>query len=1399
MSTPRGAAAGGPNFARGILYGGGGGGGADFASPGRGGGGYTWPPPAGGEPTTRPVVAWQGLPLSPAKPPNPAARGGDFTGGGLGQQGAGPTDFSSHGGAAPTRADSALANALGSGGIGGGYSMTHGLGTGFVPGSGLMGLRGPAGVADTGMMSPRRDSPHRQGPHLRSSSASGGADPQAHRSATFRTATPPLPNVVSFPGAHHQLSFVHHYNLPRRDGLKEPQPLPPGSRPPTPGLSARDAVSRDVFEAVKKKLEHAEAELFDEQRKRAAAEARNLELQSSSCVRVLEGKISGLQVLLEQKTGEYEKCSSQKLAAQQQSDELAHAVGRSNAAVQELEVESGHQAVVIAELEKELDKAKRVIADLERGLDEQFEKERLAKLEHSAAAAAREREDSELKGVIRSKSRQIQDLEMERLSFSEEISLLQKDMTTMHGELRDALVAKDELEARVVAAQQAEECFENKDAQRQIIAEGLKRELEREIDKSQTLLTDLRAAERQRIELEERLRLVQQQLQKLPAIEERNLFLEETVQKLETELDVETQAHRDSRQHIKELEHNLSQVGELKQLLAQAEAEANAKTEALARMHQTLESHTQEVAFLQGELDRAAARAAAVQADMDTVEHRNSKLTGEVDQLGREVSHMQALREEVRAQRDKVDAKSDEIRQLNAELARARMADRELQHRVQEIAELDEKLAATMRQRSDVLDELSRLQVAAGRLEEDNSHLAQQLENTKQLLHSESSQVSSLESTCRSLQQQVSVQPHLEAQIQTLHNDVNNCSSEIESLTCLLDQRMATIKHLEEQLDFQQQQQQALEAANTQQVVTIESLQVESGRHLIVMQERDKSIARLAAEHEDAMKELNDANTRLQQMAADGAAAAQESTDLQSKVDALTSELRQIAEQREQLKLECSELAAALAAEQERCRKLDGRVIAVETEAVRCNTLEGKIEALQGVNSARSRENEDLVAAVNQLRQQLRCTEQDVANAASLEVRVKDLRVQLAQQVEDMERIEQDDSKKAIALAEARKELEREVERVKSTTRYLEDERAKAQMLTDRVHQLEAAAAQRSSLEGKIAGLEILAESKESELQGLLHENNALRQKTKKLEAELGSQARVEDVVHEAQTQLLIKNDAIARLEKDETKRRQLLDDQHREIIGLGDKVRALEAELGKEGAKRMDSEARLQEISKELTVKSRADEAESRDRAMQAERMTAEMRDVKDKVYGYERSLRIASQKLADAEDVVAQHRAALQRADEEKHQLVRETQEWRNEVQKEKTRCGGVSNRMAELEGELRLQKEKEERLAKTLTAELQDTAAKLDAKLRDERCRSAALERETLKLREELQYLSGALSRSAPGQAYLAPPQQQQQHEAASYDASQLRSKAEHLANEWERTKENVTLLREQLMHG
>eukprot|EP01060_Flectonema_neradi_P035956 TRINITY_DN6770_c0_g1_i2.p1 TRINITY_DN6770_c0_g1~~TRINITY_DN6770_c0_g1_i2.p1 ORF type:complete len:1440 (+),score=435.73 TRINITY_DN6770_c0_g1_i2:442-4320(+) len=1143
------------------------------------------------------------------------------------------------------------------------------------------------------------------------------------------------------------------------------------------------------IEILKQQVAETEDLLQNERKARSKVEEKYLELQSASTVRIMEGKIAGLQSMLEDKVYQQEQIHAEKASLEGKINSLETDRLDLQHIINDLETRAGHSGIAQQELQRQLDTARSEIKVMENDYAAKREKWHQVELQHQQEILERDRNEDAMNQELRTKNRIVQEIEMEKASQVDQIHALQSELDALTRHIESIEKEKQTIHDTLMEAHRDVEIISSESEQRKVVTDGIKEELQRESEKVRSMLADLRSADNQRVELENRLRATDHEVSRLLAVEENSKYLTESLTRTEEDLKNESANHTEARERIAELENRLKETKELQFHLQQAEAEVAAKNEAIERMHGSIERNASETTQLQQEISKGREVANALQNEVEAAREHAASLSDKMVGLEMEAQRCNVLEGKIRMFEELLERKTDELRVATTETTKASMAARELQHRLGEIPELERKVEAAQQEHNELLfhqkDILAELQNADARVKELESHIGSQ----NATMESDKVRIAELEGLIQNQQHELAegatLHQHI-ADLEAAHCNTKNDLEAARNETASTNQEKSLLQHeLDSTKSILSQQQERVE----QQLAQIETLQVESGKQLILLQEREKDHTRMVSELEQRSGEINDLKHDLRLLKEEFDQLSTTKASLEEQNATITDSMDTCKREMLKLKEDLSLKTAQLSTENEKSADLQVKVVSMEADAVKSSTLEGKIAALQEVNESKTKELESTRQLVNTLKEKLEDANAEAELSSQLEARIKDLRTQVSIQLSDLERLEAEESRKAAALIEAKKELDKEVEKGRSRDKQLEDERARSSAIQERLQRLEAAAAARSTLEGKLSGLEILAESKESELRATLSETGQLRQKVKELEGQLSQRARVEDVIQEAQTQLQIKNDTIARLEKDELKRRGVLDEQYKELISMGEKVKQLEVNLQSESMKRVETEARLKEVIREGEMRIRAEEGETRERDLEVHRLTAEVREARDKLSITEKHLRLHDCRISESQEESNRLRIVLAKAEEEKGSLSAQAADLKRQLEAEKS----LVAKAADYETEIGLQREREDRSIRSIQMAC-------DQKLREERSRSERLEKEILKLKEELAFSANAHNSMTRGRSYETTATTESVGSyTRDFQSLHLRDKADNLAAEWERTKESVARLQSQLKSG
>ena len=186
------------------------------------------------------------------------------------------------------------------------------------------------------------------------------------------------------------------------------------------------------------------------------------------------------------------------------------------------------------------------------------EKWHQVELQHQQEILQRDRNEDAATQEIRTKGRIVQEIEMEKASQIDQIHALQTELDTLTRHIETIEKEKRDIHDTLIDAHRDVEIINSESEQRKVVTDGIKEELQRESEKVRSMLSDLRSADNQRVELESRLRGSDQEVSRLLAVEENSKYLSESLSRTEEDLKNESANHTEARERISELENRYS-------------------------------------------------------------------------------------------------------------------------------------------------------------------------------------------------------------------------------------------------------------------------------------------------------------------------------------------------------------------------------------------------------------------------------------------------------------------------------------------------------------------------------------------------------------------------------------------------------------------------------------------------------------------------------------------------------------------------------------------------------------------------------------------------------------------------------------------------------------------------
>eukprot|EP00756_Hemistasia_phaeocysticola_P050266 Hpha_TRINITY_DN2497_c0_g1::TRINITY_DN2497_c0_g1_i1::g.24655::m.24655 len=1007
-------------------------------------------------------------------------------------------------------------------------------------------------------------------------------------------------------------------------------------------------------------LRQKEKELYEQKRRVGDLEVQLGEAQSSSALRVLEGKVAGLQGLLDDRAVEHERLLGSREEMRGRLEETIAARERDAERIDALEKERGEQIVHTEELRRELAREQRKGAGLQQDVDAQQERAHAAEQMRGAVEQELERAEQSMRGDARARQRELREMELDRLSLREQLVGLQKQLEEAHQRCAHFEAAAQDVDRRFVEQREDRERAEAAAARQGVVAEGLERELEREQERCQALLADLRQGEQQRIALEGRLGEMEAALSEKAVLRDHLRQSQDQIAQAESVAAEERERHEHTRQLLAEQEERLQDVAWLQHSLQQAEADAAAKAEAIERLHAMNCEMERSAAETREAYEQQHHSVAATSAELDGERRACREWQRRAEQLDGEAHRAAELERALRETEQLLASREQALAAAESEAARGGQAAVELEQRLRELQELEGMLMQERASAEELSRRLRQADDRNARLEAESQRVQARADQAAAGLEAERQQVAQRDAQIGELRQQTAAKAALEHRISQLQLQMEDATEEFTRERL----RNGETLHAEQQRTLAAQTEAAagaqraamLERELELRTRLVDELQTDKGRQSVLQEKHARAAMKLEQELALRDESLRKAKEELEAATGELGRVKGQVQLLESRAGDWELESKRQARENEDATAALSTATAQLNAERDRAQGLESRLQAQERDAVRTATLEGRMQALEAVHEANLRELEEAQKSLSDTRIKLKDAEAAAQRTKSLEDRVQDLSKQLQRQEDDMERIEQEQSRERLALTEARRELEREAERGRVREGQLKDANARAETAQGRVTILERSAAERGAVQGKLAGLERLAEAKEQELAAAEEQRAALRQRVTDLELQLQQRRGTDEVTRDLEGQLSVKQETVSRLELEVARRQSDLDQRERELRKCEERAAVLDQELAEQSSLRLTAESRLRELQRELERRDWQASEDLRELGMHSERSEAQNREAKTRMMGAERDAEELRLRAKDLSQELSRLRRELQKSDSDRLSVVRE-----------------------------------------------------------------------------------------------------------------------------------------------
>eukprot|EP00760_Papus_ankaliazontas_P006369 PhM_4_TR13012/c0_g1_i1/m.13806 len=926
-------------------------------------------------------------------------------------------------------------------------------------------------------------------------------------------------------------------------------------------LSALESRSKETERAFADKS----TDYNDLVRRSQQLEKQLVEQRSSTSSRVLEGKVSGLQKLVESRTQDAELEREKTAFLDKKVEDLKEAMAQMQRKLDAAEATTGSYESRLTESKKEIERWEKKCASLELEVEGHVAKCGALQREAARHEANRDTKEHELSELLRAKARATSELESDHLELVNKHEQLEKEYKKLTGAFSAQSAETASLRTEVEIQKEVVSEFEASLSREKHLRLEAESEVKRCKNFAKAQRDEFDAVSVRNASLEQKNHELQQELQRHVGLEEQLATLQKSFERQELDLVVQTRRHDETVVKLEATNEKLEGHAKLQKAHADLQSKFEQSTEASAALSREGEAMAMRLEELRREVERElrrAERAESILADetkeRHELEQRVIELQGEVAKSRTTVSKVGELETLLAETREQLDGARTEVADRSIRVAELEAANERLRAFEEMCDELEAEVA-TLRGQLVKADETEL------DLKREAAAVASELDAAKRDLAENREHVVDLEDAVSVLRTQVAEKESqaqrvadLESEVQATREEATRFHSEAEGLR-------QKAKNTEDALAQERERSHRLEAQLAAEIEVVEAQQIDVGRNAVQLEDLTREIAKLKTEtdHCEQMRTL--AQDQLERVRA----------ELTEAHDALDASTKREAEAARVLSAQLARLRNAEASVEtltlelqesvRKCCQLEESLAAAAAKDTQITTMEGRMGALEATCRAKDTEIEAKNTQLYELRQHVR--ELTVRSDATekLEVRLRELRTQNASQSATIETLE-------LAAVDAKKRninLEKTLQQEREHSNDLEATCGERQQQVDALHlkisALERALVELNAMRGRAEAAEATAEARACEAEEALREVVVVRNRSAELERELAVAQRQDDIVFGLEQQVALKTQCVEQLEAEATKRSSFIDRLQADLTAATEKSTALQHSLDME------------------------------------------------------------------------------------------------------------------------------------------------------------------------------------------------------------------------------------------
>ena len=881
---------------------------------------------------------------------------------------------------------------------------------------------------------------------------------------------------------------------------------------------------------------------------------------SSEGEHLLQGRLAALEALVQTKDATLDQERSKLSQLDQRVSDLATRNEELQGALNVKDRLAGEQQVNATAEKYELQK-------LRQNLDDANERERatrselmrvealssqrlseLERLQHERKEEARQHAATirNLELQLATNAERIRDLDASRSHNDDDKRLMEAELQRLNDQLRSATTKLET--TKVLSAQES------------IVSDELKYEVGRYKKIVAELRDEILAQEEAREETDLVILELEKDKKARQVLEGQCRSAQAKIHELELTIDGLRSSLDEGKRRLAAAHEECSAIPSLEQQLGELRSLLQGKALTVERMSVTERDNLSTIERLKTEVDAARERESSMVQEAVEQASTISRLERRVDDLNAEIKQRNSLVDDLRGLRRAVDERDQEVSRLQGDVASWQDKCRDLNDDVETLLSIKKQFDELVLERQELFRVVDEKEAEIVELHREAAVSHANLRHKEDELRQSQDLVESLEGQVQRQNQLLSDRSALESKCRQLTHELSANAHEALRERDRTADALSRIAAKDEALDAERARRAELEQRSSELLQEVGRVQLEQGKCAVMLEASERELVRVSKDLELRLQQADQLSAELTvcRRQIQGKDSDMQSALVKERIAEERSS--QLATQLSGYQEEVSRLRGIVEQQDAKLLALDGVSGALADSAHRESTLKAKIDELDKNSKRCESETSELSALLSQLRDKNR----ELAADAQLSVKLKSQLVEAKAGAEKLQQLldgcEKEDAAKAKLLLEKERESSRLREKVSAQSSDLEAERARKKSLEHRIKELEAECARASTLDGQVAGLNMIIAQRTADLEEERNANADLRARLRGNDRSASQRAL--QATADLEAKLTAKEDAIVLLETEIKKRQAGMEQMRRELEAVDDARRGAEASL---------------------------------------------------------------------------------------------------------------------------------------------------------------------------------------------------------------------------------------------